>query len=164
MTEIIPIARGGTLGNAGGRPGREQARSAPRRVYVLFTDLEETLGAVRVARRLAPAFDGRVTVVHFRALDFGASLDAPAGISPAETEAFRERLEAEGCEVDVNVCVCRNARRALPAVIDAHSLVVVGGQHRWWPTPSDRWRRTLEEEGYAVVSVNQAFEERPVNE
>lgn len=154
MTEIIPIARARTGGPAAGRAGREQARSAPRRVYVLFTEIEETLGAVRVGRRLADAIAGRVTVVHFRPVDFAAPIDSPSGRSPAETDAFRARLEAEGCDVDVRVCLCRDARRALPLVFEDHSLVVVGGRHRWWPTPADRWRRTLEAAGHLVVFVD----------
>jgi hypothetical protein len=163
MTEIIPLTRARTGGPRGGRPAGDPATRAPRQLYVLFTDLEATLRAVRVAERLAPAFGGRVTVVHFRPVDFGAPLDAPAGISPAESEAFRERLEEAGGEVDVTVCVCRDARRALPSVIDPHSLVVVGGRHRWWPTAADRWRRMLEDDGYVVAFVNGAKEERPVD-
>ncbi len=163
MTEIIPITRARSGRTTGEATGPGQVTPAPRRVYVVFTDIEDTLNAVTAARRFVPAFGGHLTVVHFRPLDFGAPLDAPAGISPAESEAFRERLEAEGGEVDVNVCVCRDARRALPSVIDPHSLVVVGGRHRWWPTAADRWRRMLEHEGYVVVFVNDAIEERRRN-
>lgn len=156
MTEITLIdssrtgpARGETLGP------RPTAQSR-RRVYVLFTDIEGTLRAVGVARRFAPAFGGHVTVVHFRPLDFAAPLDAPSGISPAETDEFRERVAAEGCEVDVEVCVCRNARRALTSVLDPHALVVVGGHHRWWPTVAERWRRRLEAAGHMVVFADEA--------
>lgn len=156
MTEIIPIDRPRAGRATGDTPPTPQAAPTRGRVYVVFTDIEGTLRAVRVARRLAPAFGGRVTVVHFRPLDFGAPLDAPAGISPAETEGFRARLEAEGLDVDVNVCVCRDARRALPTVIDAQSLVVVGGHRRWWPTGADRWRRILEAAGRLVVFVDEA--------
>jgi hypothetical protein len=154
MTKIIPLARPRTGGTTGGRPRREPAPPAQQRVYVLFTGLEETLGAIRVAKRLAAALAGRVTVVHFRQLDFGMPLEAPAGVSPAETDLFRDRLEAEDCDADVSVCLCRDARRALPTAIDQHSLVVIGGRHRWWPTPADRWRRTLEAAGHLVVFVD----------
>lgn len=154
MTEIIPIADSRIGRSVGRRPGRQQVPSSRQRVYVLFTDLEETLGAIRVAKRLADALAGRVTVVHFRPVDFGAPIDSPSGRSPAETDAFRERLEAEGCDVDVRVCLCRDARRTLPMVFDDHSLVVVGGHHRWWPTAADRWRRTLEAAGHLVVFVD----------
>jgi hypothetical protein len=49
MTEIIPVTRAGTNGTANGLPALELTAEAPRQVYVLFTDLDETLRAVRVA-------------------------------------------------------------------------------------------------------------------
>ncbi len=153
MTETISIERdrgGRTRGEAAYPP---QIEPVFRRVYVVFTDVEGTLRAVRAAGRLAPACGGRVTLVHFRPLDFGTPLDRPAGISPAESKTFLELLAREGCDVDVAVCVCRDARRALPSVIDRHSLVLVGGHHHWWRTGADRWRRTLEQAGYVVVVV-----------
>ncbi len=152
MTEIIPI-ESARNGRAGGETRPAPAAPSSQRVYVVFTDIEGTLNAVRVARRLVLASGGRVIVVHFRPLDFGAPLDAPAGISPVQTEEFRERLEQGGGEVDVSVCLCRDARQALPTVLGAHSLVVVGGRRHWWRTAAERWRRTLEQAGYAVVVV-----------
>ena len=155
MTEIIPITRARTGGTTSGRPGPEPTAWAPQQVYVLFTDLEETLGAVRVARRLASAIGGGVTVIHFRSIGFGAPLEHPAGLSPVETEAFRARLAAEDCDARVRVCLCRDARQAIRSVIDGRSLIVIGGRRRWWPTPSNRWRRMLEAQGYLVVFVSE---------
>jgi hypothetical protein len=154
MTEIIPIARQMFGRTASRGAGRDRTRAIPRRVYVLFTDIEETLCAIRVARRLAGPLSGRLTVVHFRPIGYGEPLDNSSGRSPAETGVFRERLEAEGADVDVRVCLCRDARRMLPLVFEAHSLVVIGGHRRWWPTPAHRWRRTLEAAGHLVVLVD----------
>jgi hypothetical protein len=163
MTENIPITRSRTCDTTSGRPGPEPTAWAPQKVYVLFTNLDETLGAVRVAGRLASAMGSDVTVVHFRSIGFGSPLEHPAGLSPVETEAFRARLAAEVCDARVRVCLCRDARQAIRSVIDGRSLIVIGGRRGWWPTPSNRWRRMLEEEGYVVVFVNQAIEERQFN-
>jgi hypothetical protein len=164
MTEIIPITRARTSDTASGSPGREQATWAPQQIYVLFTSPEETLGAVRVARRLASTTGSGVTVIHFRSIGFGAPLDHPAGLSPVETEAFRARLAAEDGDVRVRVYLCRDVRQAIRSVIDGSSLVVIGGRRGWWPTPSKRWRRMLEEDGYVVVFVNGATDERQFDE
>lgn len=164
MTEIVPITRARTSDTASGGPGRDQATWAPPPVYVLFTTLEETLGAVRVARRLARATGTGVTVIHFRSIGFGAPLEHPAGLSPVETEGFKARLAAEGCDARVRVCLCRDARQAVRSVIDGSSLVVIGGRRGWWPTFSKRWRRMLEEDGYVVVFVNGATDERQFGE
>jgi hypothetical protein len=128
---------------------------APHEVYVLFTGFTETLSAVRVASQLASAVGGGVTVVHFRPIGFLMPLDHPSGLSPVETDAFKAGLAAEACDARVRVCLCRDPRQALRSVIDRQSLVVIGGRRGWWPTASHRWRRTLEQAGYVVVSVTE---------
>ena len=135
-------------------------QAAPARVCLLFTSTDETLGALPVARRLAEALRSRLTLVHFRPVPIGAPLEAPTGLSPAEMEAFRTRVGEEAGDIEIRVYVCRDVRQALRSAIDRRSLIVVGGRHHWWPTRSHRWRRTLEEEGYAVVFVSGAMEER----
>ena len=160
MTEVISITRARTGGFAIAQVDRGPTTEAPRQVYVLFTDLDETLRAVGVAAQLSSATGGGVTVIHFRSIGFGAPLECPAGLSPVETDAFKARLAAEKCDVRVRVFLCRDTRQAIRSVIDRRALVVIGARHRLWPTPASRWRRMLEEEGYVVVSVNGATEER----
>jgi hypothetical protein len=125
------------------------------RVYLLFTSLEETLAAIPVASRLARALHSRLTVVHLRAVSFGAPLEHPCGLSPVETTEFRSRLEAEDGDAEARVCVCRDARAAVSTVFRVRSLVVLGRHHRWWPTFADRWRRRLEAAGHLVVVVDE---------
>jgi hypothetical protein len=163
MAEIIPLARVLAGATPSGRPGPDLTAEAPQQVYVLFTDLEETLRAVRVASPLARTTGGGVTVVHFRSIGFAAPLDHPTGLSPVETESFKTRLAAEDGDARARVCLCRNPRQALRSVIDRHSLIVVGGRRGWWPTPSNHWRRVLGEEGYVVVLANEAIAERQSN-
>jgi hypothetical protein len=135
----------------------EPRRVGPGEVFVIFTSTDDTLRAVRVASRLAREMRSGVTIVHFRPIGFGAPLEEPPGLSPVETDAFKARLEAEACDARIRVCVCREARQAIPSVIEEHSLIVIGGRRRWWPTPSDRWRRTLEGQGYLVVLVDETL-------
>jgi hypothetical protein len=123
-------------------------------VYVVFTSIDETLAAARVAHRLAGAMGVPLTIIHFRAVPFPLPVDEPTGVSPAETEAFVARLRAEGLDARVRVYLCRDERRTIPFAFKAHSLIVVAGQHRWWPTPSERWCRTLEAAGHLVVFVD----------
>jgi hypothetical protein len=137
------------------RPSLSPAPTGPGwgNVYVIFTTADETVGAIRVARTLARPMESGVTVVHFRPIDFGMPLEEPSGLSPVQTEEFKARLEAVAPDTRVRVCVCRDARQAIPSVLPPHSLIVIGGRHGWWPTRSDRWRRTLEALGYVVVFV-----------
>lgn len=123
---------------------------------MLFTSADETLAALRVAGDLARAMDGTVRLVHLRSVPFGAPVEAPTGRSPAETDAFLDRVRREGIDVQVDVYVCRDARRAVPLVFKDHSLVVIGGRHHLWPTQAERWRRLLEAEGHFVLLVDEA--------
>lgn len=140
-------------------PGRARRRDgglATDRVYVLFTSLEETLSAVKEAGRLAAAIGSRLTVIHLRPVALGAPLETPSGLSPVETEEFKARIEAQDCETEIKVCLCRDATGVLPALLQEPSVVVVGCHRRWWPTKADRWRRQLEAAGHFVVVVDEA--------
>jgi hypothetical protein len=134
--------------------GRRDELSTDR-VYLVFTSFEETLAAIPVASRLARALRSRLTVVHFKPVAFGAPLEHPCGLSPVETNEFRARLEAESCDAEARVCLCREARTALSTVFNGRSLVVIGRHRRWWRTPGDQWRRTLEAAGHLVVVVDE---------
>ncbi len=123
-------------------------------VYVVFTSVGDTLGAVRFAHELAQALGVALTLIHFRSVPYPLDVEAPAGISPAETETFIERLRAEGIDIRVRVYLCRNERRAIPFAFRPHSLIVLGGRPGWRPTRSERWRRMLEAAGHFVVFVD----------
>lgn len=125
-------------------------------VYVVYTTLEDTLAAARVAGDFAKALEVPVTIIHFRPVPFPLPVDEPTGMSPVETEEFLTCLQAEGLDVRVRVCLCRDARQAIPSAFQSHSLVVVAGRRSWWPTESERWRRTLEAAGHFVVFVDKS--------
>ena len=126
-------------------------------VYVMYTSIDETLRAVRVAGNFAKTLGVPVTLVHIRAIPYALPVDAPCGVSPVETESFVGCLRAEAPEVNVRTYLCRDRRSAIPAAFKPHSLIVVGGhQRRWWRTEADFWRRALEAAGHFVVFVDKA--------
>jgi hypothetical protein len=125
-------------------------------VYVVHTSIEETLAAVRVAAAFAKPLGVPVTLVHVRTVPYPLAVDEPPGVSPITTAAFLTRLQADGLDVRVRVCLCRDARRAIPSTFRSHSLIVVAGRRRWWPTESERWRRMLEADGHFVVFVDKS--------
>ena len=123
-------------------------------VHVVFTTPEETLAAVHVASEFARALHAPLTLVHFRAVPFPMSVDAPVGLSPTECDAFVDRLRREGVEIRVRVFLCRDAERVAPSGFRRHSFIVLGGRRRWWPTTAWRLRRQLEAAGHCVVFVD----------
>jgi hypothetical protein len=132
-------------------------------LYVVFTSIDETLAAMRIASELAMALSVPLTLVHTRTVPYVLPVDAPNGLSPVETDAFVHRIRDVGRDagVDVRVCVylCRTVRRVVPLAFKPHSLIVMAGQRSWWPTRTERWRRALEAAGHFVVFVDHAEQE-----
>src|SRR5262245_7612225 len=109
-------------------------------IHIVFTTVEETLAAARVAAVLGDAMAVPITLIHFRTVPYPLSVDAPTGLSPVETDEFMQQLRNEGIDVRVRVYLCRDVRRVIGFVFKPRCLIVIGGRHRWWPTASERWR------------------------
>src|SRR5262245_39112264 len=110
-----------------------------RAVYVVYTTVEETLAALRVADSLARAMHVPLTLVHFRTVPYVSAVGAPDGVSPVETDAFADELRAAGFDMRVRVLLCRTPRQGIPYAFKPHSLVVVSGRRSWWPFGGHRW-------------------------
>ena len=156
MTHVIHLGQA-ALDTPGG-PVLQDSDPAIRTdaVYVVYTSIDDTLAAARVAGNFAEALGVPVTLVHFRTVPFALPVDEPTGMSPVETDEFLARIRAEGFDVRVRVYLCRDRRRAIPSAFKPQSLIVVAGQRSWWPTRSERWRRTLEAAGHFVVFVDKS--------
>jgi hypothetical protein len=153
MSEIIQLAP--PIDQCGVRPleaGSTLIRTDS--VYIVFTTIEDTLAAVRVAAEIGKAMTVPLTLIHFRTVPYPLSVDAPTGLSPVETHGFMEQLRKEGIEVRVRVYLCRDERRVIPFGFKPHCLVVIGGRHGWWPTAAERWRQRLEAAGHFVLFVD----------
>jgi pimeloyl-ACP methyl ester carboxylesterase len=147
-------------------PTRQQAAVPPARtpdsqdlrtnaVYVLYTSIDETFAALRIAGSFADALNVPLILVHYRTVPYPLAVDHPSGVSPIESEEFLERLRVERMDVMSRVYLCRDDRHAMGAALSMPSLVVVGGRRRWWPTKVQRWRRALEKAGHYVVFVEE---------
>jgi hypothetical protein len=154
MSQIIQLASAPAANRRMPAPEQHHPAICTDTVHVVFTSIDDTLAAVRVAGDFAKALGVPVTLIHVRTVCYALPVDAPCGISPVETDAFIERLRAEGLDIRVRVWLCRDRRPAIPLVFKPHSLIVVAGRRGWWPTEPERWRRMLEAAGHFVVFVD----------
>jgi hypothetical protein len=129
-------------------------------VTVVFTTTEETLEALRVASALARAMTRSVTLIHFRTDPHASSLDDADATSPHETEECVRRARAEGVDVHVRLYLYRDLDHVIPMAFKRHSLIVIGGRRRWWPTASERLCRRLEAAGHIVLFVDPLAHQR----
>src|SRR5262245_60546026 len=152
MTPLEPATRQYPL-TPGNAPDNHDIRT--NAVYVVYTSIEETLAALRIAGGFANALSVPLILVHYRAVPYPLPVDCPTGVSPIQSEAFLERLHVERIDVTSRVYLCRDDRRAIGAALNTPSLVVVGGRRRWWRTKAESWRRALEAAGHYVVFVEE---------
>ena len=124
------------------------------RLYLLYTGIEQTLGAAHVAAPFADALGVPLTVVHFRIVPYPLPVDGPTGLSPIQTAAFLRRLRQDGSDPRIRVYLCRDDQQAIPRALKTHSLVVLGGRRGWWPTRAERFRHVLETSGYFVIFID----------
>jgi hypothetical protein len=141
---------------------REQATPAIRTdaVYVVYTSIDGTLAAVRIASELAHALSVPLTLVHPRTVPYVLPVDGPNGLSPVQTDAFVNRIRdagrRAGVDVRVRIYLCREVQHVVPLAFKPHSLIVIAGHRSWWPTRTERWRRALEAAGHFVLFVDSA--------
>ena len=154
MSHIIQLASAAVANRGTPVPEPHDPAIRTDTVHVVFTSIDDTLAAVRVAGDFAKALGVPVTLIHVRTVRYELPVDEPGGMSPVATDAFIGRLRAEGLDMRVRVYLCRDRRPAIRLAFKPHSLIVVAGRRGWWPTESERWRRMLEAAGHFVVFID----------
>ncbi|HEV3214099.1 MAG TPA: hypothetical protein VGZ27_00165 [Vicinamibacterales bacterium] len=160
MGEIIQLERDGLARPHGITREHDRAPIHTRSVYVVYTSIEETLTAVRIASALAKELSVPLTVVHTKTVPYVLPVDAPNGLSPIQSDVFLNRVRDtglhSGVDVRVRVYLCREIQHVVPIAFRPHSLIVIAGHRSWWPTRAERWRRALEAAGHFVLFVDDA--------
>ncbi len=132
-------------------PQAADERERELRVTVVFTGIEQTLGALRTAGAMAADLGARIVVLVPQVVPYPAPLD-----SPPVSRAFLVRqlltvAKESRVQTSIWVCVCRDRRTALSAALPPRSLVVIGGRKRWWPTREQRLASELLRQGHQVI-------------
>jgi hypothetical protein len=135
------------------RPSK-QPEVAGLEVQVFFTNLPQTLAALAVVSRLGLSLEVRPSVLIFYPLPMTLPLEnrfVPAGF-------FEERISALVRESTVSFsarcCICRDPGESLRRLLRPHSLVLIAGRKRWWPTREERLAGRLTKDGHHVLFVN----------
>jgi len=126
-------------------------------VRVIYTTPAGTVAALRAAADLATNLQACITLVVAEPVPMHFSLDRPH----VPVDFLERRNWALICEaglvdqpVDIKICLCRNARRALKQVLGAHSLIVIGGGAHWWNRTERRLANWLGGLGHHVIFVS----------
>ena len=128
-------------------------------INVIFTTLQGTTAAMRVAASLSRATEARVRLIDPRILRYplrsaGYALAAAPEVSIEDRE--RERVvRAAGVPVEVLVYNCGRETDAIRVALRRHSFVIMGGHRSWLPTRQERLQRAIESMGHIVTFVNE---------
>ena len=118
---------------------------------VVFTSVEPTLAALKKAGALASRLNGRITLVVPQIVPYPLPLKTPPVLIEFNERRFRIIASESPVETTVRIYLCRDPLETLPAVLQPHSVVVLGGRRSWWPTAEKRLARKLRRVGHKVI-------------
>jgi hypothetical protein len=136
-----------------GRPGRLEPPEAETRlnVNVVFTSVGATLAALRRAAEIAGPLAVRIVLLVPQVSPYPLPLRNRPVLVDWNKRRFHVIAKQRKVETRVQLYRCHDRMRALCAVLKPHSLVVLGGGNRWWPTWESRLARALRRAGHEVI-------------
>lgn len=123
-------------------------------VKVLYTTHSGTLAALKLASRLGASLGQCPSVLRLCAVPYALPLERPAVPIDFLEKQLRALAHESGTEFTAQVYLCRETRLTLRRLFPPHSVVVLAGRKRWWPTKEQRWAGILKKEGHEVIFVN----------
>jgi hypothetical protein len=119
-------------------------RESRLNLVVIFTSLDATVAALKKAGALAESLGARITLVVIQLVPYPLPLTSPPVLLDFQEKRFRDIATAIPVEIRVQLYLCRDVFETLDKVVQPHSLVVIGGRKRWWPTREKRLARKLQ--------------------
>ena len=149
--EAVALSRG--FVPASGHPERPEERQTHSsfEINVVFTSNDATMAALQRASALASRLSARIILVVTHIVPCPLPLEnppVPCGFNEGRLCAIAGEA---GIETIIRPYVCRDRLQTLLAVLNSHSLVIVGGRKRWWPTSEARLAKSLRRSGHEVI-------------
>jgi hypothetical protein len=120
-------------------------------VVVVSTSVEGTVHALRKAGALASRLSARISLVVPQVVPYPLPLTSPPVLLDFSERRFRAIAAESPVETTVRLYLCRDQMETLAAVLEPHSLIVLGARKRWWPTQEKRLARKLRRAGHEVI-------------
>jgi hypothetical protein len=140
------------LAPATGQPSRPPVEETGQRlnIDVVFTSVEATLAALKEAGALASSLGARITLLVPQVVPYPLALETPPVLIEFNERRFRLIASRSPVETTVRIYLCRDGLEVLTNVLSPGSIVVIGGQKRWWPTREMKLARQLRQAGHEV--------------
>lgn len=128
-----------------------ESLESPLEVTVVFTDRRSSLNALKTAALLAGGLNARVRLVVPQVVSYALPLSEPPIPTDFTEQQIAFLVSDLGVDTKVDICLCRNKRESLLRALRPHSVTVVGGRRRWWPTWERKLARDLRRGGHEVI-------------
>lgn len=132
-------------------PAAEPARL---RVYVLFTEIRETIAALRSAFTLSANLPAHIVLLMPLIVPYPLALEDPPVSLGFICRRIGELTAAVPFEIDAYVYLCRDAEQAIRDALGPASLVVIGSKKRWVFRKSSRMAKGLRRLGHHVICAD----------
>lgn len=121
-------------------------------VAVVYTEVKQTLAALRAAGRLARGLRARIHLVVPQVIPYPAPLEQPLIENGFAARKFKTIAEESAIETRVDICLCRDWEAGVLQCVQPRSIVVVGTAKRWWRSGRERrLARTLRKRGHVIL-------------
>jgi hypothetical protein len=121
---------------------------------VVFTNLEGTKGALRVARSLAHDLNTRLLLLVPSVVPYPLPLENPPVSAEFTGRALSQLAACQKLEVTIKVYLCRDRNETVRRVLTPDAFIVIGTRQRWWPNEEQRLARLLRRDGHSVFLVD----------
>jgi hypothetical protein len=127
------------------------AESTSLRIYVLFTEMRETMAALRSAVMLSTNLSAQIVLLVPLTVPHPLPLDRPPVSLDFVCRRIRELAATVATEIEAYVYLSRDPQQAILDVLSPASLIVLGSRRRWLFEKSKRIARKLRRRGHRVV-------------
>lgn len=134
-------------------PERPENRETNARLdfVVIFTGVDPTAAALRQAGALACSLNARIILLVPQVVPYPLPLENPPMPIDFNERRLRALARESPVEIAVRVYLCRDRLQTLETALGPHSLVVLGGRKRWWPTEEKSLAKKLRRAGHDVI-------------
>ena len=148
----VAVLKGWSPASGRMAPGESGQAGHRLNISVVFTSVESTLAALKVAAALANNLGARIALLVPQVVPHPLPLENPPVRSEFNEKRFRVIASDSPVETSVLMCLCRDRFVTLTSVLAPRSIVVLGGpKGQWWPTRDKALARKLRRAGFEVI-------------
>jgi len=120
-------------------------------VHVVFTTLDGTKTAFRLAGKLARDLGARVTVLAAQVVPYPLPLEKPPVAVEFTEQALLRMVGEEEVETAIEVRLCRDSEETIREALAPESVVVMSRRGRWWAIREWMLAWRLRRDGHHVI-------------